>query len=177
MKRSKPQRAGARYHQSRKSKLLALVLIGAGFSSSASIARTALAPEPAKLSLSQPLTVRWHYASSATLNLTPAADTERIYLPLAGGTIISLAASDGRLFWKSEMGGELSAAPAADDRAIYVAAETTATEGDQSPVKGSLRALGREAGVTSWLRTLPVAIRGSLAISDDRIFAGAGDGG
>src|SRR5262245_24644870 len=31
-----------------------------------------------EMSLSQPLTVRWRYASEATLNLTPAADRERI---------------------------------------------------------------------------------------------------
>src|ERR1700736_5884239 len=74
-----------------------------------------------RLSLSQPLTVRWRYAG-LTLNLTPAADDERIYLPLAGGTIVSLRASDGQLYWRSEIGGEFSASPAADDRAVYVAA-------------------------------------------------------
>ncbi len=40
--------------------------------------------------LSQPLTVRWRYDSNVTLNLTPAFDNERIYLPLAGGTIVAL---------------------------------------------------------------------------------------
>lgn len=130
-----------------------------------------------KVSLSQPLTVRWRYASNATLNLTPAADNDRIYLPLAGGSIVSLSANDGQLYWKSEVGGEFSASPAADTRALYVASETTVTEGEQRPATGSLRALGREAGVTLWLKTLPVPIRGSLAMSDDKIFAGTADGG
>ena len=53
--------------------------------------------------LSQPLTVRWRYDSAVTLNLTPAFDTERIYLPLAGGTIVALKAKDGQLYWRSEM--------------------------------------------------------------------------
>src|ERR1700681_3999627 len=48
----------------------------------------------ARLSLSPPLTLRWRYASSSTLNLTPASDHKRIYLPLAGGTIVSLRAND-----------------------------------------------------------------------------------
>jgi hypothetical protein len=48
--------------------------------------------------LSQPLTVRWRYESNVTLNLTPAFDNERIYLPLAGGTLVALKARDGRLF-------------------------------------------------------------------------------
>ena len=134
-------------------------------------------PAAPKVSLSQPLTVRWRYASSATLNLTPAADNDRIYLPLAGGSIVSLSANDGQLYWKSEVGGEFSASPAADTRALYVASETTVAEGEQRPATGSLRALGREAGVTLWLKTLTVPIRGSLAMSDDKIFAGTSDGG
>src|SRR5205085_7820737 len=71
--------------------------------------------------LAQPLTVRWRYETNVTLNLTPAFDNERIYLPLAGGTIVALKARDGQLFWRSDMGGELSASPAADNKAIYVA--------------------------------------------------------
>src|SRR4029453_10851499 len=93
------------------------------------------------LLLSQPLTVRWRYESQVTLNLTPAFDSERIYLPLAGGTIVALKAKDGQLFWRSEIGGELSASPVADESAIYVASETV---GQPNPPAGALRALGRE---------------------------------
>lgn len=129
----------------------------------------------AKLSLSQPLTVRWRYSSNATLSLTPAADSERIYLPLAGGIIMSLRASDGQLYWKSEIGGEFSAAPAADERAVYVASESLAgADGRQST--GVLRALGREAGVTLWARTLPTPLKGTLVLTSEKIFAAASDG-
>src|SRR4029077_4032158 len=63
---------------------------------------------------SQPLTISWRYDSNSTLNLTPAFDDERIYLPLAGGTIVSLMGASGQLNWRSEMGGEISASPIAD---------------------------------------------------------------
>src|SRR5918997_5883416 len=86
--------------------------------------------------LSQPLTVRWRYESNVTLNLTPAFDNERIYLPLAGGTIVALKAKDGQLYWRSEIGGELSASPVADENGIYVASETVGQPA------GALRALG-----------------------------------
>ena len=66
--------------------------------------------------LSQPLTIGWRYNSDLTLNLTPAFDRDRVYLPLAGGIIVSLKAGDGTLNWRSEFGGELSASPVADDR-------------------------------------------------------------
>jgi len=122
--------------------------------------------------LSEPLTVRWRYQSNVTLNLTPAFDNERVYLPLAGGTIVALKARDGQLHWRSEMGGELSASPVADENAIYVASETVG----QPNAAGSLRALGREGGVTQWLTPLVRPLRGALTISGGRLFAGGSDG-
>jgi outer membrane protein assembly factor BamB len=126
--------------------------------------------------LSQPLTIRWRYESSITLNLTPAFDRERIYLPLAGGTIVSLKARDGQLYWRSDMGGELSASPIADQSMIYVASETIGTEAKPDQSAGVLRALGREAGVTQWMTPLVKPLRGSLAVSGEKLFAGGSDG-
>jgi eukaryotic-like serine/threonine-protein kinase len=126
--------------------------------------------------LSQPLTVRWRYESNVTLNLTPAFDNERIYLPLAGGTLVALKARDGQLHWRSEIGGELSASPAADEAAIYVASETTTTDSDTRGSSGALRALGREGGVTQWHTPLVKPLRGSLTISERKLFAGGSDG-
>ena len=124
--------------------------------------------------LSQPLTIRWRYESSVT-NLTPAFDNERIYLPLSGGQMIALKAKDGQLFWRSEIGGELSASPVADENAIYVASETVVEANGQKP-SGALRALGREGGVTQWMTPLVRPLRGGLALSHGKIFAGGSDG-
>ncbi len=123
--------------------------------------------------LSQPLTIRWRYESSVTLNLTPACDSERIYLPLAGGAIVALKAKDGQLYWRSEMGGELSASPVADENAVYVASETV---GQPNATAGALRALGREGGVTQWMTPLVRPLRGALTISGGKLFAGGSDG-
>jgi len=126
--------------------------------------------------LSQPLTVRWRYESTVTLNFTPAFDNERIYLPLAGGTIVALKAKDGQLFWRSEMGGELSASPVADETAIYVASETVVHANEPQKPAGALRALGREGGVTQWMTPLVRPLRGALTISGTKLFAGGSDG-
>jgi outer membrane protein assembly factor BamB len=126
--------------------------------------------------LSQPLTVSWRYESSVTLNLTPAFDNERVYLPLAGGTIVALKAQDGQLFWRSDMGGELSASPVADEHAIYVASEITMQGNEPHSPAGALRALGRESGVTQWMTPLVKPLRGGLAIGGGKIFAGGSDG-
>jgi eukaryotic-like serine/threonine-protein kinase len=122
------------------------------------------------------LTVRWRYESNVTLNLTPAFDNERIYLPLAGGIIVALKAKDGQLYWRSEMGGELSASPVADDAMIYVASEVISPAEQQRQTGGALRALGREGGVTQWMTPLVRPVRGSLALSGGRLFAGGIDG-
>src|ERR1043166_8629071 len=126
--------------------------------------------------LSQPLTVRWRYESSVTLNLTPAFDNERIYLPLAGGTIVALKAKDGQLYWRSDMGGELSASPVADEASIYVASETKVQPNETQKPAGALRALGREGGVTQWMTPLVRPLRGALPLSAGKIFAGGSDG-
>lgn len=126
--------------------------------------------------LSEPLTVRWRYQSNTTLNLTPAFDNERIYLPLAGGTIVALTARDGQLYWRSDMGGELSASPIADATAIYVASETTGTNNSAQRAGGALRALSREGGVTQWLTPLVKPLRGALATGNGKLFGGGSDG-
>jgi len=126
--------------------------------------------------LSQPLTVRWRYESNVTLNLTPAFDNERVYLPLAGGRIVALTAHDGQLFWRSDMGGEISASPIADESAIYVASETTGPSNDPRRSGGALRALSREGGVTQWMTPLVKPLRGALAIGGGKLFAGGSDG-
>jgi outer membrane protein assembly factor BamB len=133
------------------------------------------ANSPQTVDLSQPLTVAWRYGSNLTVNLTPAFDKERVYLPLAGGTIVSLKAADGQLNWISEMGGELSASPAADESGVYVASETGKPEEGARRATGALRALGRGAGVTQWMRTLAMPLRGALTLSAGKLIAGSED--
>lgn len=126
--------------------------------------------------LSQPMTIGWRYDSNLTLNLTPAAYEERLYLPLAGGIIVSLKGVNGQLNWRSEMGGELSASPVADDHGVYVASETGKPETGERRATGALRSLGREGGVTQWMRTLAMPLRGSLILANGTLFAGSSDG-
>lgn len=131
----------------------------------------------AQIKLSQPLTVQWRYLSEQTINLTPATDGERIYLPMAAGAIVSLRAANGQLLWKTETGGELTASPVADERGVYLASESLgATAGAKDTTTGALRAIARESGVTLWLRTLPMPLQTALAINQETIFGGARDG-
>jgi outer membrane protein assembly factor BamB len=147
--------------------LLAAVLFGSTIGSAQSNDRDQIA-------LAQPLTVTWRYESDQTSNLTPAADTSTVFLPLAAGVLVALNATDGKLHWKAEAGGEFSAAPVADERSVYAA--THYTEPEQKHVHGTLRALSKSTGVTLWMRTLPAPLAGSLAVGENALFAGGVDG-
>lgn len=129
-----------------------------------------------QIALSQPLVVRWRYLSDLTLNLTPAVRNDRVYLPLSPGTLVSLRASDGQLYWISELGGEVSASPVADEQAVYIATETTGRPGPEPRATGAIRALGKDSGVTLWMRTLRRPFQGSLALSGNVLFGGTTDG-
>lgn len=136
------------------------------------------------ISLSRPLRLRWQYASESTVNFAPFVVQQQIYLPLASGVVVSLSSVDGALLWKSEIGGEISAAPSADERGVYLAsapAETTiqkdsSRDNSSSSGGGVLRALGRESGVTLWRRTLSSPIQGSLAVTQTMLYGGTRDG-
>jgi outer membrane protein assembly factor BamB len=152
--------------------LLAFVLWGAAFPSPSAQMVTAVR----QIALSEPLTVRWQYNSDSTSNLTPATASERIYLPLTAGTVVSLRSTDGQLFWKTEIGGEVSASPAADERAVFIASETIVPPSREPRATGALRALGREGGVTLWMHTFHRPLRGSLVTSNTTLFGGTADG-
>jgi outer membrane protein assembly factor BamB len=151
--------------------ILTLLLSGSVFPSLFS--QTAVSGQ---IALSEPLTVRWQYNSDQTINLTPATAGERIYLPLAAGTMVSLRSTDGQLFWKTEIGGEVSASPVADERAVYIASETIIPPSREPRATGALRALGREGGVTLWMRTFHRPLRGTLVMNSTTLFGGTADG-
>jgi outer membrane protein assembly factor BamB len=153
-----------------------VVALSSLFTSGLAQTNTTAEPAASKVDLLQPLTLNWRHESSLTLNLTPASDEERVYLPLAGGTIVSVMATNGQLNWRSEVGGELSASPVADERGVYVASETGKIEAGARRATGALRALGREGGVTQWMRTLAMPLRGSLTLGNGKLFAGSSDG-
>lgn len=133
-------------------------------------------PKPDQIELSKPLIVHWRYDSEQTINLSPASDGERVYLPLLAGQLISLRADTGHLIWKTDVGGELSANPVADDLGVFVASESKDTTGKGLVTSGALRLLGRDTGVTLWARQLTSAPVTSLAMNQNTIFGGARDG-
>jgi outer membrane protein assembly factor BamB len=127
--------------------------------------------------LARPVYVRWLFKVEGVTNLTPAADNERAYMPLSNGTIVSVRLSDGELIWKSDIGGALSASPAVDNRNVFVASESLPTPKSIYPqATGVLRALSRQSGLTSWMRTLPSPIRGVINVNAQNLYVTSSDG-
>ena len=54
--------------------------------------------------------------------------------------------------------------------------ETGKVEAGTRRATGALRALGRDAGVTQWMRTLAMPLRGSLVLGNGKLFAGTREG-
>jgi outer membrane protein assembly factor BamB len=131
----------------------------------------------AQATFSRPLHLSWFVETNNISNLTPAAGGGKIYIALDGGTIVSLNTSDGSFSWKSDIGGEVSAAPVADSRGIYVASEISPVPNSSYyQATGALRIMGKESGVILWMRTLSSPMRGKLASSGTAIFGCTSDG-
>ncbi|HST50868.1 MAG TPA: PQQ-binding-like beta-propeller repeat protein [Pyrinomonadaceae bacterium] len=129
--------------------------------------------------LSKPLHLNWHIEIDSLTNLTPAVSDGKIYIALNAGNVVSLNTADGSLYWKSDIGGEISATPVADSRGVYIASEshpTTTHGGTFYQATGALRIIGGASGVTLWMRTLPSPIRGDLVSNETAIFGCTSDG-
>jgi outer membrane protein assembly factor BamB len=98
-------------------------------------------------------------------------------MPLGNGSIVSVRLSDGGLIWRSDIGGAVSASPAVDNRNVFVASESLPTPKSVYPqATGVLRALSRQSGLTTWMRTLPSPIRGVINLNGQHLFVTSADG-
>ena len=130
------------------------------------------------LIFSSPLMLRWQFDSPDTISLSPASSNSHIYLPLSSGEIVSLNATNGQLAWRTEIGGDFSASPVADERGVYIASRTIETANSKQVLRstGAIRALSQSTGITLWMRTLHFPIQGGLTASATKLFGGSADG-
>lgn len=170
---------------------------------SAPPARTAApAPQAARALPLFPLRVRW----SAELDAAPAAplatDNERIYVALAAGGLLAVAADTGAQVWRSDHHTTLRPA-AADDRVYIVAAQSlegldarTGKATWQTPLEhpvsaplvaragwviaaldnGEVLALRGSDGVVVWRQNIGAALVSPPAINGDRLYLPGADG-
>jgi outer membrane protein assembly factor BamB len=130
-----------------------------------------------EIALSKPLIKIWVFDSTDLTEYTPTVNQDLIFLPLTTGTLVALSKNSGTLQWRSEIGGDISAPPISDGLGVYVATEiSSAGKGSLPTITGTLRSIGKQSGLTMWIRALPAPIRTTLTKNHNTIFAGTIDG-
>lgn len=134
--------------------------------------------EGSSLSLSRPLTVNWRFETEDVLDIPPTAHDGTIILPLSNGNLVSLRSADGKLIWRTELGGEINTTPLIDGSGVYVATRPAepSPEGPRQIPTGVLRALGPESGVTLWSVKLPSVLNGRLLGTENAVVGLSADG-
>ena len=120
---------------------------------------------------SQPLVVAWFY-SAETTHLNPIADAERVFLPVADGSLSAVSLSTGELLWKTAPGADLTASPIECNGELLVAAKKGISQSESN--SGILRVLDKRTGLT--LRSFDVARPlNSLTCNGGIVYAGSVD--
>lgn len=125
-------------------------------------------------SLSRPLVLRWLLEEGDLTADSPGFQGETLYVQTSGGAVSSVQSSSGRLQWRADVGGSLSATPVASERAVYVASERVSS--DAKKPQGLILALSRVSGITLWSRTLSSPLGSNLLLSGKSLFGATKDG-
>jgi outer membrane protein assembly factor BamB len=125
--------------------------------------------------LALPFKRLWKYLTDEASSLAPSIDSERIYLPLAGGRVICLDRENGSLRWTSDPGGIISSPVAVGEHSVFIATQKIADDGSEAG--GSLRAVDKATGLTVWVKDYSRPFSSPLVLAPpNRIYAGSADG-
>ncbi|MFY9570921.1 MAG: PQQ-binding-like beta-propeller repeat protein [Blastocatellia bacterium] len=133
--------------------------------------------EPGAISTSQlalPFKRAWQYLTDGATSFAPAVDDARIYLPLAGGRVVCMDRQTGTSLWTGELGGVITASPAAGESSVYISTHKIADDGSEAG--GSLRAVDKATGLTVWVKDYPRPFASPLELGAERLYAGSEDG-
>lgn len=117
----------------------------------------------------------WQFATAGLSAVKPVVQAEKIFLPLADGSLLALNTSNGETLWRTELGGEITGQIAANGNYVFIVSQIAAAENKKNALV--IRALSNSTGVTAWQGELPQASRISLALRDNVLLAAVSDGG
>jgi outer membrane protein assembly factor BamB len=124
--------------------------------------------------LALPFKRLWKYLTDEASSLAPSIDSERIYLPLAGGRVVCLDRETGSLRWMADPGGIISSPVAVGEHSVFIATQKLADDGSEAG--GSLRAIDKNTGLTVWVKDYARPFSSPLVIAPNRLYAGCTDG-
>lgn len=126
----------------------------------------------AGVDLAQPLRVRWQVETNEISDLSPTAADGVFYVPLAPNSIIAFEAASGNTLWRTDVGGEMSASPVADMRAVYVASRTIVGNKNENQ-SSNLRAFSAKTGLALWTKATDEPAVAVFEFPDSVVVVGA----
>ncbi|MGH9819071.1 MAG: PQQ-binding-like beta-propeller repeat protein, partial [Pyrinomonadaceae bacterium] len=116
----------------------------------------------------------WEYPSTNIGERGISADDIGVYVPEPGGRVEAVSIDSGSRLWFTDLGGEIVSDIAGSDSAIYVAARSSGTNGEQP--KASLRSLSKTTGITNWVAGIPDTTSAFLGLSKGTLISVSGSG-
>lgn len=110
----------------------------------------------------------WQFSATELGSLQPTAFQERIFLPLADGSLLALNSKNGETLWRAELGGEITGQLPVNGVSIFAASKIAATNEKQASVV--IRALSLTTGLTIWQGEFLQASQISLAIHENSLL-------
>jgi outer membrane protein assembly factor BamB len=153
----------------------ASVLIIAGLVVSASslfFARSALAQTDP---LSQPFTQRWKVNQIEGLAVAGQAGSDRAYVVTEGGSLVAVRLVDGKLLWRSELGGQIGSIPVAADSGVFLTSEAALVK-SATVRSGQVRQLSQQSGLTVWSTPLSSPWVAAIAFSPASLYGCSREG-
>jgi outer membrane protein assembly factor BamB len=123
----------------------------------------------------KPYSKCWSRETLLDVSSGASADASNVYYFTANNTLEAAELKTGSKVWSTDFGGDvISNLLVTDSSVLFVTA--AGGENGVSPVKGVLRAVSRQTGVTAWTATLPASSSVAIGVVDGKIATVNSDG-
>lgn len=112
-----------------------------------------------------PKGVNWVKHVGGSVNLTPAVDENKIYVPVEGGLLRALDSITGKYLWTFDSGTDNLSTPTLVENILLV--------GDS---KGAIRAVDRDSGEEQWSLQIAEGLTSRPVLAGDTLYIASRDG-
>jgi outer membrane protein assembly factor BamB len=102
------------------------------------------------------------------------AQSNRIFVSMADGSLVSVNAINGSALWRADLGGTIVSQSVASNNTVFVASQATTFDKNKTPII-IVRALSANTGVTIWQKEFPAATKVSLIFQNNFLVIALGE--
>lgn len=92
----------------------------------------------------------WQTEAAANASIQLSANDNKIFVPLADGSLEALEVTSGKALWRANLGGEIIGDISVNSNYIFVASQSAKNSSEQNSPMIIVRALSLLTGVTMW---------------------------